>query len=74
VLSGSAETYGEELVVEDNEIVERRAGAAARMQYGILVRRQAGLTLRRNVVRGATIRPLEMDAQTVCGKSIDAPI
>ena len=74
VLSGSAETYGEELVVEDNEIVERHAGAAARMQYGILVRRQAGLTLRRNVVRGATIRPLEMDAQTVRGKSIDAPI
>ena len=74
VLSGSAETYGEDLAVEDNEIVERRAGAAARMQYGILARRQERLTLRGNSVRGATIRPLEMDERTVRGESIEAPI
>ena len=74
VLSGSAETYGEELVVEDNEVLERRTGAAARMQYGILARRQAGLTMRRNVVRGATVRPLDIDGRTVRGGSIEAPI
>ena len=74
VLSGSAETYGEELVVEDNEIIEHRTEATARMQYGILVRRQTGLIMRRNVVRGATVRPLDVDARTVSGESIEAPI
>jgi hypothetical protein len=74
VLSGSAETYGEELVVEDNEIIEHRTDTTARMQYGILVRRQEGLIMRRNVVRGATVLPLDMDTRTVDGERIEAPI
>jgi hypothetical protein len=60
VLSGSARTRGEELVVEDNEVIERRSGADARMQYGILARRQLRLIERRNVVRGATVRGVEV--------------
>lgn len=44
------------------------------MQYGILVRRQTGLIMRRNVVHGATVRPLDVDARTVSGESIEAPI
>ena len=46
-------------VIEDNEILERRAGADARMQYGLLVKRQEHLTMRRNTVRGATVRDVE---------------
>ncbi|MSR35990.1 MAG: hypothetical protein EXR95_05005 [Gemmatimonadetes bacterium] len=61
VLSGSERTPGEDLVVEDNEVVERRTGAAARMQYGILARRQRALVERRNVVRGATVRGIEVE-------------
>jgi hypothetical protein len=55
VLSGSERTPGEDLAVEDNEVIERRTGREARMQYGILARRQLRLVERRNVVRGATV-------------------
>lgn len=67
VVSGSAATVGEDMVVEDNQIVERRSGAAARMQYGIVVRRQDGVTVRRNTVRGATVRAVEVERTTVRG-------
>jgi hypothetical protein len=37
------------------------------------VSRQAGLIMGRNVVRRATVRPLDMDARTVSGENIEAP-
>jgi hypothetical protein len=61
VLSGSERTRGEDLVVEENEVIERRERGDARMQYGILARRQLRLTERNNVVRGATVRAVEVD-------------
>ena len=71
VLSGSPRTPGEDLVVEDNEIVEGRAGGDARMQYGIVVRRQERATVRRNAVRGATVRGVDVDGRTVRGSTIE---
>ena len=71
ILSGSEGTPGEDLVVEGNEIVERRAGPAARMQYGILVRRQERAVARDNVVRGQTVRAIEVDDRTVRGSAIE---
>ncbi len=68
VISGSEATLGEAMVVEDNEIVERRTGRAARMQYGIVVRRQDRVTVRRNTVRGATVRAVEVETRTVRGE------
>lgn len=59
VLSGSEGVEGADLVVEGNTVVDRR-GAAALMQYGILVKRQRRLTLRDNRVAGATVAPLEV--------------
>lgn len=56
VVSGSPRTPGSDVVIEDNEIADRRRPADARMQYGILVRRQERLTMRRNAIRGATVR------------------
>ena len=70
VLSGSEGVPGEDLEVADNEIVDTR-GAAALMQYGILVRRQRRLTLRDNVVRGATVRALE--AHDVADSLLEPP-
>jgi hypothetical protein len=61
IASGSARTPGEDLVIEDNEVIERRTGPDARMQYGILARRQRRLSERRNVVRGATVRGVEVE-------------
>ena len=73
ILSGSARTRSAELVIEDNEVIERRLGSAARMQYGIVLRQQDGVTVRRNVVRGATVRALEVDGRTVRG-GIQPPV
>jgi hypothetical protein len=61
VVSGSPRTLGEDNVVEDNEVVDRRTGPGPRMQFGILVRRQRGLVERRNVVRGATIEAVRLE-------------
>jgi polygalacturonase len=61
VVSGSQHTPGEDVVVEENEVIERRTGGDARMQYGILGRRQLRFTERRNVVRGATLRGVEVE-------------
>jgi hypothetical protein len=61
VLSGSEGTPGEDLIVEDNQVIEGRLGPEAKMQYGIVVRRQLRLVERRNVVRGATVRGVQVE-------------
>jgi hypothetical protein len=73
VLSGSRDAQSSDLVVEDNEILERRAGAGARMQYGLAVRQQHRLTARRNRVSGATVRALAVDRGTVRESEIEEP-
>jgi hypothetical protein len=47
-------------MAEDKEVVDRLIGGAARMQFGILARRQERLVTRRKVVRGATVRDVEV--------------
>lgn len=61
VLSGSERTPGEDLVVERNRIVDARPPGGARMQYGILARRQLRLVERENEVRGATVRDIRVE-------------
>lgn len=63
VASGSRETPGEDVVVEDNQVLDRRA-AGAQMQYGILARRQLRFVERRNLVGGATIRDVHVEGRS----------
>ncbi len=73
VLSGSPGTRGEDLVVEGNRVRDTRPPGAARMEYGIVVRQQRRLTLRDNVVVGATVRPLDVDRGSVEDSTLTPP-
>ena len=73
VLSGSPRTPGSDLLVEDNEVLERRTAGAARMQYGLRVLQQERLRVRRNRVMGATVRPLWVAHGTVRDSTIEEP-
>ena len=61
VVSGSERTPGQNVVVEENEVADLRGGARARMQYGILARRQRGFVERANSVRGATLESVRIE-------------
>ena len=70
ILSGSEALSGEDLVIEDNEVVDGR-GADARMQWGIVLRRQRRIRVCRNQVVGATIAP--MSQAMVSDSDVETP-